>query len=106
MEVEGQQVFQDLLVGEAVGPAVGIQNGRIQRSMNVVEVLDFGAADGFAGHFGELVGVEQLAAFDRFPVVDEAVVEVGQGALFDHFVVGGDQASVEAVAGRVEPGRH
>ena len=54
LEVEGEEVFEDLFVGEGVGPAVGVEDGVVEGGVDVVQFLDVGAGDGFAGHFVEL----------------------------------------------------
>ena len=86
-------MFQDFFVSEGGGPAVGVEDRVIQRRMDVVQFLDLLAGDGAAGYFVELRLHEVIArlpggGLDRLPVVDEAVVQVSQGALLQHFFVG------------------
>jgi hypothetical protein len=55
-------VFEDLFVGEGGGPTVGVEDGRIQPRVNIIQLFDFGAGDGVAGFFVEGGAVERLAA--------------------------------------------
>jgi hypothetical protein len=57
LQIQGQQALQDLVVGEGVGPAVGVEDGRVQGYVNVIQFKDFDPRDGVAGDFGELGGV-------------------------------------------------
>ena len=37
LEVEGEEAFEDLLVGDVVGPAVGVEDGGVEGAVEVVE---------------------------------------------------------------------
>ena len=85
--VEGEELGEDLLlIGQnGGGPAVGGTHGLVQQRVQVVERFDLGAGDGLAALFVEHGRTKRRTAMGA--VVDEAVVEVGEGALGEHFFV-------------------
>ena len=78
-QIQRQQPLQYRLIAQPLRPAVGPQHGRVQRAVDVVQLLDVGRADGAACLFIEGRAVEGRAFV--LAEVDQAVVEVGQGII-------------------------
>ena len=60
VEVEGEQVFEDLVVGEIGGPAVGVGDGVIEVGVGVGQPSGVGVVEAGEGSLG--VGVAPVFA--------------------------------------------
>jgi hypothetical protein len=65
LEVEGEEMFEDLVVGDVVRPAVGVEDGFIQFAVNLVEpiralVIEFGKGPVFQLSLGRSRQVEPI----------------------------------------------
>ena len=72
LQIQGEQPLQNLLIGEVVGPGVGIQDGMIEGGVEVIEHFRIFQGDDRAG--GTVPPGLQVArfAFELLAVLDEA----------------------------------
>jgi len=86
--VEGDEVFEDLLVGDVVGPAVGVEDGGVEVVVDLLEGGDEGAVVVVAIFVGE--GLPGAELFEQ--VIHAGDGDVGMGSL--HLLAMG----IEAIA--------